>query len=295
MNWERIKVFLAVARNGQILSASRHLALNHATVSRQITLLEEEIGNKLFERQTSGCVLTPAGDVLLRTAERVESELLRADQVLGGENLSISGYVRIGVPDGLGNYFLSRALGQLAAQHADLIIQLVPLPRTFSLSRREADLTITLERPVQGRLIVKKLTDYSLSVYASRDYLDRTGPINSQADLDGRLFITHIDEFMYSQALDYVSELATMPSRRFECGSVVSQMEAVRAGHGVGILHDYAAAVHHELVKLLPDLRFVRNYWLVSHPDTHKLRRIAVVKDHIVSSIELARAQFDAR
>lgn len=195
----------------------------------------------MLERHTSGCTLTTSGEVLLASAERAESEFLKVGSQISGAGQAISGTVRIGAPDGLGNYFLAERLGSLAAKFPNLIIQLVPLPRTFSLSRREADIAITLDRPGRGRLVVSKLTNYTLSVYAAETYLAREGPIKSQADLAGRLFITHVEDFAYSRALDYSSVLRKLMSRRYECGSVVAQMEAVRSGDGIGILHDYAA------------------------------------------------------
>jgi DNA-binding transcriptional LysR family regulator len=80
-------------------------------------------------------------------------------------------------------------------------------------------------------------------------------------------------------------------NRRYECGSVVAQIEAARGGHGVGILHDYAARRFPELKRLLPEIRFVRNYWLVSHPDTHQTRRVSEVHAHIVASVRSARQE----
>nr|WP_241763105.1 LysR family transcriptional regulator [Acidiphilium sp. PM] len=294
MNWDRIRIFLAVARHGQILGAARQLRLNHATVGRQLSALEEELGPKLFERHTGGCTLTGAGEALLLAAERAESDFLRVGTALAGTAEAVAGVVRVGAPDGLGNYFLARELGALAARHPELTIQLVPLPRTFSLSRREADLVITLERPKQGRLVVRKLTDYTLSVYAAASYLDRHGPIRRQEDLAGHLFVTHVEELAYSRALDYAATLGRIMRRHFECGSVVGQMEAVRAGHGIGILHDYAAIGFPELRRLVPDLRFTRSYWLIAHPDTHKTRRVSEVARHIGERLGAARGRFIA-
>jgi molybdate transport repressor ModE-like protein len=292
MNWDHIRIFLAVARSGQILGAARQLKLNHATVGRQLTQLETELGTRLVERQTNGSNLTSAGEVLLRAAERVESELLRAGTLLSGASEAITGAVRVGAPDGLGNYFLSRALGALAAEHPGLTIQLVPLPRTFSLTRREADIVITLDRPKQGRFIVKKLTDYTLSVYAAKSYLPGTRKITRPEDLTGHLFITHVEDFVYSRALDYAAELGRLMSRHYECGSVVAQMEAVRAGHGIGILHDYAASQFPELKRVLPQIRFTRTYWLMSHPDTHHTRRVAEVYAFVSKSVAAAKTSF---
>jgi DNA-binding transcriptional LysR family regulator len=292
MDWDHIRIFLAVARSGQLLGAARVLGLNHATVGRQLTALEEELGTVLVERQTNGCVLTPAGDVLMRSAEKVESELLQATTHISGATEVLTGTVRVGAPDGLGNYFLSRTLGTLAERHPDLTIQLVPLPRTFSLSRREADIVVTLDRPKQGRLIVRKLTDYSLSVYAAACYLKRNGPIRSVDDLDGQLFVTHVEDFVYSRALDYAAELGKRMTRHYECGSVVAQMEAVRSGHGIGILHDYAAVQYPELKRLLPERRFTRTYWLMSHPDTHDTRRVAEVYAAIIHAVQEQKSTF---
>lgn len=292
MDWDRIRIFLAVARHGQILGAARQLGVNHATVARQLSALEEEFGTRLVDRQTTGSVLTPAGEKLLRHAERVESELLQAASSLSGTTEALTGAVRVGAPDGFGNYFLARRLGALAGRHPQLTIQLVPLPRTFSLSRREADIVVTLDRPKQGRLIVRKLTDYTLSIYAAADYLVRHRPIAARDDLAGHLFVTHVEDFVYSRALDYAAELGRLMHRHYECGSVVAQMEAVRAGCGIGILHDYAALQYPELVRILPALRFTRTYWLMSHPDTHDTRRVAEVYAAITDSVRAAKDQF---
>jgi DNA-binding transcriptional LysR family regulator len=252
-----------VARAGQILKASKSLRLNHATVARQLTALERSLNARLLERHTSGCTLTSAGEALVAAAERAESEFLKVGSSIGGAAEAITGTVRVGAPDGLGNYFLADRLGALATKHPGLVVQLVPLPRTFSLSSREADITITLDRPKQGKLIF-------------------------------RLFVTQVEDFAYSRALDYASVLGRLMSRRYECGSVVAQMEAVRGGHGVGILHDYVAQRYPELRRLLPDIRFVRNYWLTSHPDTHETRRVQEVHRFITASVKAARSSFEA-
>ncbi len=292
MDWDRVRIFLAVARAGQILGAAQQLGLNHATVGRQLTALEADLGAKLVERQTMGCTLTPAGDLLLKSAERVESEVLQVSSEISGARAAISGTVRIGAPDGLGNYFLARHMGKLARAHPELTIQLVPLPRTFSLSRREADIVVTLDRPKQGKLIIKKLTDYTLSIYAAESYLKEQGNIRTIEDLDGRLFVTHVEDFVYSRALDYAAELGQRMKRHYECGSVVAQMEAVRAGHGVGILHDYAALQFPELKRLLPAMHFTRTYWLMSHPDTHRTARVAAVYDYLSTIVQKSRKDF---
>jgi DNA-binding transcriptional LysR family regulator len=290
MNWDNLRIFLAIARSGQILAAAKALHLNHATVARRLDQLEEDLDTKLFERRTTGTVLTPAGEKLLVRAERVESELLQADAASASN--TVSGTVRVGAPDGFGTFHLAPSLAKLANAYPGLTIQLVPLPRTFSLSRREADIIVTIERPKMGRAVIKKLTDYSLSVYAAKSYLKRHGNIQSTDDLAGRLFITYVEDIAYSRALDYTAELAKLMPRHYECGSVIAQMEAVRAGEGIGILHDYAAAQYRELTRILPGMRFTRTYWLMSHPDTHDTARVSAVYRAIVEGVKAKARAF---
>jgi DNA-binding transcriptional LysR family regulator len=171
-------------------------------------------------------------------------------------------------------------------------VQLVPLPRSFSLSRREADIVITLDRPVQGNLIIQKLTDYTLSLYASESYLSKNPAIEKLEDLAQHLFVTYVDDLIYTPALDYGRTLAASMPRRFECGSMVGQMEAVRAGNGVAILHDYAAIEVPNLKRILPELQFTRSYWLISHPDTHRSYRVTEVRRQITEAVSAYRDKF---
>jgi DNA-binding transcriptional LysR family regulator len=290
MDWDNLRIFLAVARSGQLLSAAKSLQLNHATVARRIDALEQQLATKLFERRTTGTILTADGEKLLLRVERMESEVLQVDTA--PSTSAVTGTVRVGAPDGFGTFHLAAALARLANLHPQLTIQLVPLPRTFSLSRREADIIVTIERPKLGKAIMRKLTDYSLSVYAAQTYLSRHPHIQSTDDLKDHLFITHVEDIAYSRALDYNAELAKLMPRHYECGSVIAQMEAVRAGQGIGILHDYAAAQHPELQRILPDLEFSRTYWLMTHPDTHDTRRVSLVYQAIIESVMLRQKDF---
>src|SRR5260370_31812540 len=147
MDWDKVRIFLEVGRSGQILAAAKRLKLNHATVARQLTALERDLKTKLVNRQTTGSSLTPSGVALLAAAERAESELLRVGSQLTSAADKVSGTVRIGAPDGLGNYFLADQLGAFAAAKPALIVHLTPLPPTFSLSKRPADIDVALARP----------------------------------------------------------------------------------------------------------------------------------------------------
>lgn len=292
MDWDHLRVFLAVARSGQMLAAAARLGLNHATVARRLDALETSLGCRLFDRRPAGSVLTQAGERLLPAAERIETEMLAVLDATRETETSISGTVRIGAPDGLGNYFLAAELGRLAADHSDLVIELVPLPRSFSLSKREADLAVCLDPPTEGRLMISRLGDYSLHVYAARAYLERCGAPASVADLAAHTIVTGVEDYAYASSLDYVGTLERHAGRMFRCAGVVGQMEAVKAGVGIGILHDFAVRDAGDLVRVLPDVVFRRSYHLLAHPDTHALRRITACRDFLARRFREERARF---
>lgn len=291
-DWDDLRFFLAVARAGRLTAAARQLEADHTTVSRRISALEGALRAKLFERRPQGYSLTEQGERLLGLAEGMETQALAVASQVGGADLALSGTVRIGAPDGIGTYFLAPELGALAERHPDLTLQLVALPRTFSLSRREADIAITLEQPTEGRLVSRKLTDYRLRLYASKDYLARHGPMADLADLAGKTLVTYVADLIYSPVLDYFSGLEKYTARRYECASVVAQLEAVRAGVGVGILHDYAVRQFPELQAVLPEVSYLRTYWLVTHADVRNLRRVEEVYSFILSRVRANRGLF---
>lgn len=292
MDWDNVRIFLAVARAGQFLAAARHLRVDHATVMRRVTRLEAALGAKLFERRTSGCLLTPAGERFLTAAERIEGDVLRAQAELSNEDIAVSGTVRIGAPDAFGTLFLAPRLGKLAARHPALMVQLVPLPRTFSLSNREADLAIVIERPETGRLMTRKLVDYTLHFYAAKSYLATQGAPQSFAELAQHLQVTYVQDLLFSDALNFLPDVFGPGFRRFECASALAQAGAVRAGAGLGILHDYLARPDPMLELVLPEIVFERSYWMVTHADTHDLMRVRVVSDFIHAEVAAARQIF---
>jgi DNA-binding transcriptional LysR family regulator len=291
-DWDDLRFFLAVARAGRLTAAARQLEADHTTVSRRISALEGALRAKLFERRPQGYSLTEQGERLLGLAEGMETQALAVASQVGGADLALSGTVRIGAPDGIGTYFLAPELGALAERHPSLTLQLVALPRTFSLSRREADIAITLEQPTEGRLVSRKLTDYRLRLYASKDYLARHGPMADLADLSGKTLVTYVADLIYSPVLDYFSGLEKYTARRYECASVTAQLEAVRAGVGVGILHDYAVRQFPELQAVLPEVSYLRTYWLVTHADLRNLRRVEEVYSFILSRVRANRGLF---
>ncbi len=292
MNWDDVRVFLAVARAGQILAASRRLRLHHATVGRRLDALEAALGARLFDRRPSGCEPTREGAAFLVSAERMEAEMLAARERIGAEDAELTGTVRIGAPDGFGTTFLAPRLGEFLERHPALKLQLVPVPRAFSLSRREADIAITVERPAEGRLVARRLVRYRLALYAARRYLDRRGTPDGVEDLAGHRLVGHVEDLLYSASLRYADDLLPDWESRFEISSALGQTEAVAAGAGIGILHAFIAAGRDGLVEVLPERGVWREYWLVMHESAREQPRIRAASDFIVELVEREKPIF---
>lgn len=292
MNWDDVRIFLAVARAGQILGAARRLELNHATVSRRIAALERALGAKLFRRLTTGSELTAEGARFLAAAERIEADMIAARADIAGESDEVAGAVRIGAPDGFGVAFLAPRLGELTARHPELTIQLVPVPRSFSLSRREADIAITVERPTEGRLVAAKLVDYTLGLYASRAYVADHGMPASREEIARHRLVGYVPDLVISPSLDYGPQMLPGLQAHFAVSSSLGQVEAVRAGAGVGILHTFIARAHDDLVPVPALAPIRRAYWLVYHETVRPLRRVQAVSTFIAAAVEAERASF---
>jgi molybdate transport repressor ModE-like protein len=294
VNWDHLRVFLTIARSGQILSAARDLKLDHATVSRRLTTLEKELGATLVERTPAGCVLTQAGQQLFQTAERMESEMLSIQSRLGDTDEAISGVTRIGAPDGFGIYFLTQQLSALVDRYPALTIRLMPLPKIFSVSKREVDISITLDRPEDGRLICQKIVDYRLRLYASRDYLARNPTPQLSEDLKSHTLVTTLSDILWSPTIDYFDAQTMSWRSRFECANLAGQFEAVKCGIGVAVLPDFVASGVPDLQVVLPDMFFMRTYWMVSHPDSQGIKRISVVRNTIIERARQMRGLFES-
>ena len=292
MNWDDVRIFLAVARAGQILGAARRLDLNHATVSRRVAALEKSLGAKLFRRLTTGSELTAEGQRFLIVAERIEADMIAARADIAGESDEVSGTVRIGAPDGFGVAFLAPRLGELIRRYPALSIQLVPVPRSFSLSRREADIAIAVERPTEGRLVAAKLVDYTLGLYASRAYAASHGLPRTPAELKRHPLIGYVADLLVSLSLDYGPEIMPDWQARFAVSSALGQLEAVRSGAGIGILHTFIARDHDDLVPVEVAAPIRRAYWLIYHETVRPLRRVQVVSSFIAAAVEAERARF---
>lgn len=292
-DWNDLSYFLAVARAERLTVAAKRLGMEHSTVSRRIVALERALCTRLFNRLSTGYSLTPNGEQLLRLAEEME---LVAGSILadvGGGDLALTGTVRIGAPDGFGSYFLAPRLGKLVQRHPGLEFELIAMPRMFSLTKREADIAITLSRPREGRLHAHRLTDYELGVYGAADYLTGAPPITCREDLVHHAFIGYAEDFIFSPELDYIPLLLRDLRPSLRSSNVIAQLHATVGGAGLCVLPCFMARREAGLARVLPaDIRLTRSFWLISHAELRGLARVRMTLDFIEREARAAAASF---
>lgn len=291
MKWDDLRVFLAVARQSRLLNAGRTLGLDPATVGRRVSALEAALGAKLFDRSPQGYALTGAGNSLLAHAQAMETQAAALAEEVGGHSERLSGTVRIGAPDGVSNYLLTDACDALSRANPDLQVQAVALPRMFSLSKREADLAITVSPPSAGRLTVRKIADYRLRLYLRADLAAELGQVRSIADLQGLRGIGYISDMIFDKELDYYAMLGREIEPALTSNSLIMQLRWCLKGCGVCILPDFVAGEHPELAPVLDeDIRLIRSFYLVRHQDDARVARINRMAEVIVAHMRAALA-----
>ncbi len=292
-DWDLLRSFLAVARSGKLTLAARRLKVDHSTLSRRILALETSLKAKLFDKSLNGYTLTPEGERLLAEAERVEAAVMTIQSDIAEESAGVSGTVRIGSPDGFGTRFLAPRVGGLAARHPDLDIELVANPRSFSLSRREADIAIGLSNPANSRLLTVKLTDYELGLYGAASMAAVWQGIGDVGDLQSHPFVSYIDDLIYTPELDYLPLISRALTTRIKSSNLLAQAEAVAAGAGLGVLPCFLAEGDPRFLRVLPDrVGLIRTFFMSVHQDMRRLARLKATMDFLIEITAASRGIF---
>lgn len=289
-DWDNLRVFLGVARARSALEASHSLGLNQSTISRRLHRLEEDMGSKLFDRNSQGHRLTSSGHRLLEHVEKLESTLAAVESEVFNDNMALTGEIRLGATEAFGSYFLAPHLAHFCTRHPAITVDLLPMPRNVNLSKREADASVTVDRPTTDSFVVSKLAQYRLLPYATPAYLQAHAPIRSGADLTGHRWIDYVDDLLFTE--QQVSLRKWLPSARpfLRSTSVIAQLHAVRSGLGIALLPCFLASTYQDLVPLLPEeVDITRHFWLVAPAERRELARIKALWDYLRQVVELNR------
>lgn len=284
-SWDDLQFFLAVARDGQLSRAARRLGTSHVTVSRRIDRLEQAMKLRLFERNPRGYEPTAAGRRLIETAERMEEAAQRIpiDQ---GTAWGQARPLRLAVPEGFGSFFSTHLLPEFTRRFPLISLELITMTQVLSLSRREAELSVTLDPLTNGPYRSERMVNYTLHIFGARSYLAANPPIRSRDDLPDHRFIGYIEEMIFAPGLDYLGELHPAIRPSIKSSSIFNQLAAVRNGLGLCVLPHYIASRHPDLQIVLPDeVRLTRTYWMTCHRDVRHMRRERAVIEFLTDSL----------
>lgn len=289
MNWDDIRIFLAIWRAGSLRGAALTLGVDQTTVGRRLSALEARLGAKLFLRTHAGFVLTQSGEVAREVAEPMEQLAVSFARRTQGDDARVAGEVRVTTTDALAVDFVIPAIDTLRARYPDVRVILTTTTRVLDLTRREADIAIRTVRPTHAGLIVRKLGEWDVGLYATRTYLDAHGE-----PVPGDGFAGH-DLAVYQAGVTDKQDGLLAGESALQ-GRIVAELDSslmlatfIRAGLALGELPSYVAQRDPALVRVWPARRRAAAYeaWLVLHEDLARTARVRVVVDALVA--EFAR------
>lgn len=291
MDWDKLRIFYAVAEAGSFTHAGETLNLSQSAVSRQISTLEESIGVTLFHRHARGLILTEEGELLHNAAGDIFGKLAMIEGQLADSRQLAEGPLRITVAEFIGSTWLAPKLAQLRNEHPDIQLTMLLDDRIFNLGMREADVAIRLYKPEQPELIQRQLTSINFHICASKDYLKAKGTPKNVKDLKNHTLLGYpenapspfADPNWLFRAADIAPETAT---NTIMMNSIYGIYEAMRAGAGIACLPDYLIAKDKDVTTILPEaVRPPVDVYFVYPEERRHSKRIATFKDFLLKTI----------
>jgi len=267
MNWDDLRYILALYRGGSLSAAARDLSVNHATVSRRLTGLEDKIGTRLFDRLSDGLHVTPAGTHVVRAAEQIEHHIHELDVAILGQDHAMQGPLKVSAPQLIIHYVLAPMLKQFLALYPDIELSIVSTSDEVNLYRREADVALFAGDHPAGTLWGRKIAQQNGGIYGAKSYLNARPSEQPLACLN---FIWHRSRIDGEIAKYY--DDCQIAAHFDDMGAVLG---AVKQGMGVARMPCFLGDAHKDLIRL-PKTALAPYYdlWLLTHPDLRHVTRI---------------------
>lgn len=290
LDWDKLRVFHAVAEAGSFTHAGETLNLSQSAVSRQIQALEEALAVPLFHRHARGLILTEPGETLFRTVREVFAKLAMTEALLTEGRERPAGRLKVTSTLGFGNTWLAPRLHRFIELYPDVSVTLLLDDSDLDLAMREADVAIRMHAPKQPDLIQRHLASFGYKVCASPAYLKRFGVPQRAEELDAHRLIVWGE---YRPPVDQVNWLADAGRRpgsprraAVEVNSATGMLKAVQSGLGIAALPDYMGRELDGLLQVLPDLKPPRlDAYFVYPEEMRHSKRVAVFRDFMVAEL----------
>jgi DNA-binding transcriptional LysR family regulator len=293
-DWDRVRVFHAVAQAGSFTRAAETLNLSQSAISRQIGALEEDLGAPLFHRHARGLVLTEQGEILLETASEVAQRMAAVARSVGESKDRPAGHLRVSTTMGFGAVWLTAHLAEFLDIYPEITLSLILSDGELDLGMREADVAIRLAPPTQPDLVQRRLMTVHTHVYAAPAYLERHGTPETADDLDHhRLIVYGTDTPPPVPSLNWVltagreSGTGAKPRRAaLHLNNVFGMLRAAEGGLGLATLPDFLVTRSRRLVRILPELEGPSfNAYFVYPEELRASKRVAVFRDFLLRKV----------
>ncbi|MAM61206.1 LysR family transcriptional regulator [Maritimibacter sp. UBA3975] len=288
MDWDKLRIFHAVADAGSLTHAGDALNLSQSAVSRQIRGLEESLNATLFHRHARGLILTEQGELLFDASRAMVQRLDAAVARIRDSKEEVFGELRVTTTTGFGSLWLAPRLAKLYEQYPDLKIDLMLEERVLDLPMREADVAIRLKEPSQADLIRKRLMGVNMRLYASPAYLDAHGRPEKMDDLAAhRIICQNTNSAQVSAGATFTQEILTHNvDSLLTVNNYFGVLQAVLNGLGIGVLPDYILQDFPEIERVLPEEESREIPVFLAYPEELRhSKRIAAFRDFVTEEI----------
>ena len=294
MDWDKLRIFYAVADAGSLTHAGDTLHLSQSAVSRQIRALEESLNTTLFHRHARGLILTEQGELLFEAASAMAKRLDTAAARIRDSEEEVFGELRVTTTTGFGSLWLAPRLPALYAKYPDLKIDLMLEERVLDLPMREADVAIRMKEPSQADLIRKRLMGVRMRLYASPEYLERNGLPERIEDISNhRLICQNPTAAQVGAGAMLVAHLMSYePRSTLKVNNYFGVLQGVLSGLGIGVLPDYLTQDFPNLQRVMPDVESSEVPVFLAYPEELRhSKRVSAFRDFVQDEIISYRKQ----
>lgn len=282
IDWGDLQHFLAVADEGSLVAAARELGVDHTTVLRRLRAFEAQIGATLFERRTTGHVLTPAGEALARAVRTMHETLADAERRIAGEDLRLEGTVRVTTTDTLAHTILPRALARFGAEHPGVRIDLSTTNTMLSLTRRDAEVAVRPSKEALPSYVGRRVAEVAIALYAAPRYLEH----ERARDLERHRWIALDESLARTTIARWMAREVGAAPIAMRVDSVTALCHAAVAGLGVAALPCYLGDLTRGLRRVRgPVAEMATELWVLTHEDLRRTARIRALTDRLVDEL----------
>lgn len=289
VKWDDLRVFLEVARQGSVHAAAKRLRLDHSTVCRRVGKLESLLSVKLLNRTRKGVTVRADVHELLKHIENMDVHANALEDAIVRGSAGGSQLVRIATMEGLASQYVAHRLSLLPQFDPSVRLELVSIPQTVDLSRKEADIFLSFFNPRTPGLTSKRVGSVAMHLYCSPSYVRHRGMPLMLADLADHDFAGYIEELLTIDAVRWLDELVENPRMVFCSNSILAQCNAAVGGLGIVMLPTFVASGVHGLQRLFPDMSVQRDVWLSVRTEQTHLPRIKAVTKFLTHIFEMDR------